>query len=148
MCFLRSGGYEPSSKEALRPKKSPSPFGVSDALLSDATTVFRRVQEANNREDREALAELVEGSYLEVLVADFGDRATPSETRVHHAAVLGNRVLGFERQVERFVGSIHFRADISEGSAPSEEVEEVWHFVRTFDDGARWKLAGIETMPG
>lgn len=118
---------------------------IRDSLYSGAVGMFRGTQDANNRRDRSAMSELVADEYLPTLTADFDTRAADSApTKVHSAKVIGN-IIGFERQDERYVGSVHFQADVSEGSGPSEEIEELWHFVRPLDNGS-WKLAGIEQV--
>ena len=118
---------------------------IENELLNSAPKNFRGIQDAYSRNDRFAVAALVDDSYLGQFTADMTADAGNPATVVHSVKVVGGQVLGFEQQDARYVGSIHFQADISEGNGPSQEIEEVWHFVRPIDGGT-WKLAGIEQV--
>lgn len=135
-----------ASAFAATPSTSTSPtMTLENELLNSAPQTFRGVQDAYSRNDRFAVAALVDDSYLGQFTADMTADAGNPATQVHSVKVIGGRVLGFEQQDSRYVGSIHFQADISEGNGPSQEIEEVWHFVRPIG-GGNWKLAGIEQV--
>lgn len=142
-------GFGASSRAESSPLRAASFMTSESQLLEGASTLFRSIQDAYGRRDGEGLARHVDDSYLPSMLSDMEAEAQAQApaVKVHSVKVIGNRVLGFERQDEREVGSIHFQADISEGSAPSYEIEEVWHFVKP-RDGGEWKLAGIEQVNG
>lgn len=135
-----------ASAFAATPSTSTSPnMTIENDLLNSAPQSFRGVQDAYSRNDRFAVAALVDDAYLGQFTADMTADAGNPATVVHSVKVVGGQVLGFERQDSRYVGSIHYQADISEGNGPSQEIEEVWHFVRPIEGGS-WKLAGIEQV--
>ena len=151
---VRSTGYAPGgSSSTARSAFSTVPAASSDGssnaieqdLLNGAGKLFNEVQQANNRGDKAAMARLVDETYVSTLTEGIDSRTEPSDTQVLSLQVIGNRVLGFEREAEQYVGSVHFQAMISEGGAPAETIQEVWHFVRPLDGGS-WKLAGIEQV--
>ncbi len=131
-----------SSISASSFTRTPS---MSDDLLNIAPQNFRHIQDAYSRADAAAVAQLVDASYLPTFTADMQAEAGGPGVTVHSVKVVGNKVLGFEQQDSRYVGSIHFMADISEGNGPSEEIQELWHFVRA-TEGGNWLLAGIEQV--
>ncbi len=140
----RSFGSSAARSSNAFSQGSSTPVAETE-LLNRAPKMFRDVQNANNAGDKAALERLVDESFLPQLVADIDNRAEPSRTSVMNLDVVGDRVLGFTREGYRYVGSVQFNALISEGGAPAETVEEVWHFVRNVD-GGEWKLAGIEQV--
>lgn len=142
--FSSFGTNTARSSNAYSQGTSTTPVAETE-LLNRAPKLFRDVQNANNAGDKAALERLVDESFLPQLVADIDNRSEPSRTSVMKLDVVGDRVLGFTREGYRYVGSVHFDALISEGGAPAETVEEVWHFVRNVD-GGEWKLAGIEQV--
>jgi hypothetical protein len=141
------GGSGYSAPSSSTP--APAPVSAADAaleaeLLKNASETFRRIEDAYSRCDHAAAASLVDDSYLKQFSADMTEDAGSSIV-VYAVKVLGTGVLGFEKQDGRYVGSIHYQADISENGGSSDEIEEVWHFVRPIDGGT-WKLAGIEQV--
>lgn len=141
-----------SGTEGLfRPSASQAPAPSEAVLLEQAPKLFRAVQEANNAGDKQALEQMCDEAYLPVLTDDIDNRSEPSRTHVMSVQVVGDNVLGFVREGYRYIGSVHFRARISEGSDPVEEIQEVWHFVCNAEGSDRghyggWKLAGIEAV--
>lgn len=150
--FGEGASASAESSDGLFRASSPVAEAPSQAiLLVEAPKMFRAVQDANNTGDKLALENMCDEAYLPVLTTDIDNRTEPSRTHVMSVEVVGNRVLGFERDGYRYVGSVHFRARISEGSEPVEDIQEVWHFVANAEGSDRsqyggWKLAGIEVV--
>lgn len=142
-----TSGKDGLFRDSATDTQAPSQF----VLLQEAPKLFRAVQEANNAGDKYQLATLCDDAYLPILTDDIDTRTEPSRTHVMSVEVVGDAVLGFELEGSRYVGSVHFRARISEGSGPVEDIQEVWHFVCKAE-GANlhhhggWKLAGIEVL--
>lgn len=142
-----TSGKDGLFRDSATDTQAPSQF----VLLQEAPKLFRAVQEANNAGDKYQLATLCDDAYLPLLTDDIDTRTEPSRTHVMSVEVVGDAVLGFELEGSRYVGSVHFRARISEGSGPVEDIQEVWHFVCKAE-GANlhhhggWKLAGIEIL--
>lgn len=115
-------------------------------LLSQAESMFRQLQDVNNRGDKAALERMTTEDVFASFAQDIDNRSAPSQTRVISVNVVGNQVMGFTRESNRYVGSIHFRALVNEGEGrANDDVDEVWHFVKDLN-GGQWKLAGIEQV--
>jgi predicted lipid-binding transport protein (Tim44 family) len=78
------------------------------------------------------------------LVADIAERAAASRTQT--MMMTAERV-DLTEESDRSIASVRFRGMISEDpNAAPEQIDEVWHFVRSREADSQWQLAGIEQV--
>lgn len=137
----------PASTFQPAPKAgSQDPDVVREELLHLAPSFFEKLQDANNRGDKDAIASMTDDKgLLDALIQDIETRTEPVNTQVLNLRVVGDKVLDFELTEGSFYGSIHFAAVVKEGGSDVSSFEEVWHFVRP-PTGGNWKLGGIEQL--
>lgn len=137
--------YSGSTGWTMDDDKEEHDLAQARQLLQAAPSMFCNLQDINNRGDKSALAEMTTPELYQLFAQDIDNRADPSQTKVLSVSVANGEVMGFVRESDRYLGSIHFRGRIREGAGREEDLNEVWHFVRDLS-GGRWKLAGIEQV--
>lgn len=135
---------------AYIPRTSTAPVansvqdGEKQEFERNALKFFNDLQEANNRGDIAHMEQHVAEPLRAQLIADIQERSSPSRTQT---MMMKAERVDLTEETERSIASVRFRGMVSEDeNATPEQIDEVWHFVRSRDAGSQWLLAGIEQV--
>jgi len=130
------GAAAPSSARRYPPGFEPAPF------LEQAKLQFRRLQEAHDRGDREALANVMTPALYRDIVRDLDERRTHVPTEI---AALNAAVLDVTQEGGRYVASIRFDGMLREdGASEPTPFVEIWNLEKPVDGSSGWLLSGIQ----
>jgi predicted lipid-binding transport protein (Tim44 family) len=132
----RLGGDIAASARRMPPGFNPAPF------LEQAKIQFRRLQEANDKGDRDALANVTTPAMYHELVKDLDERKAHIPTEV---VALDAEVLDVTQEGTRYVASIRFRGLLREdGASEASPFVEIWNLEKPVNGTTGWLLAGIQ----
>ncbi len=121
----------------------PADFDVED-FLKGARMAYNRMQASWDRRDLADIAQFATPAVMRELEAQAAEDPNPSRTEI---MTVNAKLLGVEDEGDTRRAQVYFDVLMRENpSAPTpENVREVWHFIRTGQNGA-WKLDGIQQV--
>ena len=123
---------------AFPPGFKPEPF-VQQAKLQ-----FRRVQEAYDKGDREALADVMTPMMFAEISRDLDNRAAHTATDV---AALDAEILEVVTEGREHIASVRFTGAMREdGASEAKPFVEIWNLAKPVDGSSGWLLAGIQQV--
>jgi predicted lipid-binding transport protein (Tim44 family) len=132
----RQGGDSASGTRRMPPGFNPAPF------LEQAKIQFRRLQEANDKGDRDALANVTTPAMYHEIAKDLDERKAHVPTEV---LALDADVLDVTQEGTRYVASIRFRGLLREdGAREATPFVEIWNLEKPVNGTTGWLLAGIQ----
>ncbi|MEO5766193.1 MAG: Tim44-like domain-containing protein [Casimicrobiaceae bacterium] len=130
------GGSAAAATRRLPPGFDPVPF------LEQAKLQFRRLQDANDRGDRETLANVTTPAMYREIAADFDLRKPTTPTEI---AALDAEVLDVTQEGSCYVASIRFKGLLREdGARDATAFVEIWNLEKPVNGSTGWLLAGIQ----
>jgi predicted lipid-binding transport protein (Tim44 family) len=132
------GATAGSSARAGRmpPGFNPAPF------LEQAKLQFRRLQEANDKGDREALVNVTTPTMYRELAEDLDQRKAQAPTDI---VALDAEILEVVQEGARYLASIRFSGLLREdGAADTAPFVEIWNLEKPVNGTSGWLLAGIQ----
>jgi predicted lipid-binding transport protein (Tim44 family) len=131
-----AGGGSASIARRMPPGFEPAPF------LEQAKLQFYRLQEANDKGDRETLANVTTPAMYHELVKDLDERKSHVPTDV---VALDAEVLDVAQEGSRYIASIRFNGLLREdGARDAEPFAEIWNLEKPVNGSTGWLLAGIQ----
>jgi len=129
-----SGGS--GSSRRMPPGFEPAPF------LEQAKLQFHRLQDANDKGDREMLANVTTPAMYRELVKDLDERKSQPPTDI---VALDAEVIDVSQEGTRYVASIRFKGLLREdGVRDATPFAEIWNLEKPVDGSTGWLLAGIQ----
>jgi predicted lipid-binding transport protein (Tim44 family) len=126
----------PPTTRAFPPGFNPEPF------LQQAKLQFRRLQEAYDRADREALADVMTPEMFAEVSRDLDQRGSHTPTDV---VALDAEILEVVTEGRQHVASVRFTGALREdGASEAKPFVEVWNLAKPVDGSSGWLLAGIQ----
>jgi len=136
----------PSQNSAYTPvRRSDAPADFdTDRFLAEAKRNFLRLQEANDRGDRNLIREVTTEEMSKALEADLAGRAKLQQTDV---VTLNATLLELATEDRMHWASVRFSGSIREkAQAAAEPFGEIWHLQKPADGSSGWLLAGIQQL--
>ncbi len=125
------------------PSDLPEDFDP-DGFLERAKTLFRELQEAWNRGEIAEIRGLTTDEVFMEIKDQWQSEGSGPPTRV---LALDAQLLDYRRTETGEEATVLFTAELQEGEAPAETIQEVWHFVRPgHRANAAWLLDGIQQV--
>ena len=126
----------PATTQRYPPGFEPAPF------LEQAKLQFRSLQEAHDRGDREALANVMTPALYREIVRDLDERRAQVPTEV---VTLNAEVLDVSQEGTRYVASIRFDGTLREdGARDATSFSEIWNLEKPANGTTGWLLSGIQ----
>jgi predicted lipid-binding transport protein (Tim44 family) len=120
----------------LPPGFDPAPF------LEQAKLQFRRLQEANDKGDRDALANVTTPAMYRDIVRELDQREAHVPTDI---VALDAEVIDVTQEGSTYVASIRFKGMLREdGAADAAPFVEIWNLEKPVNGSTGWLLAGIQ----
>jgi predicted lipid-binding transport protein (Tim44 family) len=133
--FGRSEGA-PAGARRYPPGFEPGPF------LAEAKKQFVRMQQAYDRGDRAALADILTPEMQVEIGREIAERGLHVPTEV---IALEGEVLEVVTEGDRHWASLRFQGRTREDGNPTPQTfDEVWNLVKPVDGSSGWRLAGIQ----
>jgi len=121
----------------------PAGFDL-ERFLSEAKRNFLRLQEANDRRDRDLIREVTTQEMFDVLEGGLTERLQAQQTDV---VTLNAALLELVTEGSIHWASVRFSGSIREkAQAAAEPFEEIWHLQKPADGSSGWLLAGIQQL--
>lgn len=138
-----SGQAFPNASSAAPRVDIPADFDAED-FLKGARMAYNRMQASWDRRDLADIAQFATPAVMKELEAQAAEDPNPSRTEI---MTVNTKLLGVEDEGNSRRAQVYFDVLMREDpSAPTpENVREVWHFVRTGQNGS-WKLDGIQQV--
>jgi predicted lipid-binding transport protein (Tim44 family) len=125
-----------AATRAFPPGFDPAPF-VQQSKLQ-----FRKLQEAYDRGDRDALADVMTPEMLAEVMRDLDQRGAHVPTDV---VALDAEVLEVVQEGRNYVAGVRFTGALREdGASEAKPFVETWNLVKPVDGRSGWLLAGIQ----
>ncbi len=122
-------------------RRMPAGFEPA-AFLEQARLQFRRLQDAHDRGDREALANVTTPAMYREIVRDLDERKAQAPTEI---VTLDANLLDVAEQGSRYVASIRFEGSLREdGARDAAPFVEIWNLEKPVNGSTGWLLAGIQ----
>lgn len=142
----REAAEQLTHHRAAQPEVISAPIDDTEkqAFERDALKFFNDLQDANNRGDITYIENNSIDPIRQQLVEDIRHRTTASRTQI---MMMKSERIDLTDESNRSIASVRFRGMVSENeNAASDNIDEVWHFVRFNEPNNRWLLAGIEQV--
>jgi predicted lipid-binding transport protein (Tim44 family) len=121
----------------------PADFDV-EKFLAEAKRNFLRLQDANDRSDRDMIREVTTEEMFRVLEASLTGHAQAQQTDV---VTLDATLLELATEDRVHWASVRFSGSIREkAEAAAEPFGEVWHLQKPGNGSSGWLLAGIQQL--
>ena len=135
----------PSYPSAPGSHRNGVPAGFDlERFLSEAKRNFLRLQEANDRRDRDLIREVTTQEMFDVLEGGLTERLQAQQTDV---VTLNAALLELVTEGSVHWASVRFSGSIREKvQAAAEPFEEIWHLQKPADGSSGWLLAGIQQL--
>jgi predicted lipid-binding transport protein (Tim44 family) len=125
---------------AAAPKVPPG-FAV-EPFIRQARVQFARVQDAYDKNDRDALADVMTPELFAEVAHDLEGRANHAATEV---VALNAELLEVVTDGDRHWASVRFRGLVREDGEPMPRpLDEIWNLSKPADGSSGWLLAGIQ----
>jgi predicted lipid-binding transport protein (Tim44 family) len=127
---------------AVQPRRNVPPGFDAERFLLEAKHQFTRLQDAHDRGDRDALADVMTPALFAQIVAGM-----PSSRGAHPTEIvaLNPELIEVVTDGGEHWASVHFRGLVREDGEPMPRpLDEVWHLVKPVDGKSGWLLAGIQ----
>jgi predicted lipid-binding transport protein (Tim44 family) len=125
---------------AAAPKVPPG-FAV-EPFIRQARVQFARVQDAYDKNDRGALADVMTPELFAEVAHDLDGRANHAATEV---VALNAELLEVVTDGDRHWASVRFRGLVREDGEPMPKpLDEIWNLAKPADGSSGWLLAGIQ----
>ena len=126
----------PVTTPAFPPGFNPEPF------LQQAKLQFRRLQEAYDKGDRKALADVMTPEMFAEVSRDLDQRGSHTPTDV---VALDAEILEVVTEGRQHVASVRFTGALREdGASEAKPFVEVWNLAKPVDGSSGWLLAGVQ----
>ena len=126
----------PAAPTKYPPGFDPAPF------VAQAKQQFRRLQDAYDRGDRSALADVTTPEMNAEIMRDLDTRGAHVATDI---VTLDADVVEVVQERDQYVASVRFTGMLREdGARDAQPFEETWHLVKPVDGSSGWLLAGIQ----
>jgi len=126
----------PTGARRYPPGFEPAPF------VAEAKRQFTKLQQAYDRGDRTALAEVLTPAMQDEIGRELDERGHQVPTEV---VSLNADVLEVATEAGQHWASVRFTGLTREdGKAQPESFDEVWNLVKPVDGSTGWRLAGIQ----
>ncbi len=131
-----AGSSAPTASAKYPAGFDPEPF------VAQAKQQFRRLQEAYDRGDRNALADVTTPEMNAEIMRDLDARGPHVATDI---VALDAEAVEVVREGNQYVASVRFTGMLREdGARDAQPFEETWHLVKPVDGSSGWLLAGIQ----
>ena len=125
---------------AVAPRVPPG-FAV-EPFIRQARVQFARVQDAYDKGDRDALADVMTPELFAEVAHDLESRANHAATEV---VALNAELLEVVTDGDRHWASVRFRGLVREDGEPMPKpLDEIWNLSKPADGSSGWLLAGIQ----
>jgi predicted lipid-binding transport protein (Tim44 family) len=125
---------------AVAPRVPPG-FAV-EPFIRQARVQFARVQDAYDKGDRDALADVMTPELFAEVAHDLEGRANHAATEV---VALNAELLEVVTDGDRHWASVRFRGLVREDGEPMPKpLDEIWNLSKPADGSSGWLLAGIQ----
>jgi predicted lipid-binding transport protein (Tim44 family) len=125
---------------AAAPRVPPG-FAV-EPFIRQARVQFARVQDAYDKGDRDALADVMTPELFAEVAQDLDGRANHAATEV---VALNAELLEVVTEGGRHWASVRFRGLVREDGEPMPKpLDEIWNLAKPADGSSGWLLAGIQ----
>ena len=125
---------------AAAPRVPPG-FAV-EPFIRQARVQFARVQDAYDKGDRDALADVMTPELFAEVAQDLDGRANHAATEV---VALNAELLEVVTEGGRHWASVRFRGLVREDGEPMPRpLDEIWNLAKPADGSSGWLLAGIQ----
>lgn len=125
---------------AATPRVPPG-FAV-EPFIRQARVQFARVQDAYDKNDRDALADVMTPELFAEVAHDLEGRANHAATEV---VALNAELLEVVTDGDRHWASVRFRGLVREDGEPMPKpLDEIWNLSKPADGSSGWLLAGIQ----
>ena len=125
---------------ATAPRVPPG-FAV-EPFIRQARVQFARVQDAYDKGDRDALADVMTPELFAEVAHDLEGRANHAATEV---VALNAELLEVVTDGDRHWASVRFRGLVREDGEPMPKpLDEIWNLAKPADGSSGWLLAGIQ----
>ncbi|HEX4885043.1 MAG TPA: TIM44-like domain-containing protein [Casimicrobiaceae bacterium] len=136
-----SRASEPVPAPAAAPSPVPAAFDA-ERFLREAKLQFTRLQDAYDRADRKALADVMTPSMFTEVARDL----VKNEHRTEIVA-LNADLVEVATEGEEHWASVRFRGLLREDGEPMPKpFDEMWNLVKPADGSSGWMLAGIQQV--
>jgi predicted lipid-binding transport protein (Tim44 family) len=134
---------EPGAPAAAAASSSSIPAGFDTSrFLREAKTQFARLQQAYDRGDRAALADVMTPAMFAEIARDLAPNAHPTEIVALDAELMEVATEGREHWA-----SVRFHGLLREDGEPTPKpFDELWNLMKPADGSTGWMLAGIRQL--
>jgi len=120
------------------------PAGFDTAGFERSAKVnFIRLQAANDAGNLDDIRQFTTPEMYAELKLEMGERG--ASVQKNEVLSLDTQVIEVDENAERYLVSVRFTGAIRDDSAaPDESFDEIWHLMKSRQDGSGWVLAGIQ----
>ena len=136
-----SARRDPAPAAPAAAPRVPPGFAV-EPFIRQARVQFARVQDAYDKGDRGALADVMTPELFAEVAHDLDARASHAATEV---VALNAELLEVVTEGDRHWASVRFRGLVREDGEPMPKpLDEIWNLAKPADGSSGWLLAGIQ----
>lgn len=120
----------------------PGNFDVAE-FTRGAKAAYARLNAAWDRRDLNDIAEFTTADFMAILREQAREDPNPGKTDI---LLINADLMDVHEDNGDQIASVFFNNVLREDNGATEDVREVWHFVRSADGTGNWKLDGIQQV--